>query len=61
MLSSFLVVLNEIQMHYPELQLYPSSNFELGWFKGVLFYCKINKSFEMLAEWHYCLTRSHQE
>lgn len=34
--SLFLVALNEIQMHYPELKLYPSSNFEPGWFKGTL-------------------------
>lgn len=32
--SLFLVALNEI--HYPELKLYPSSNFELGWFKGTI-------------------------
>lgn len=36
MISSFLVALNEIQRHYPELKLYPSSNFELGWFKGII-------------------------
>lgn len=38
--SLFLVALNEIQMRYPELKLYPSSNFELGWFKGTILFVK---------------------
>lgn len=38
--SLFLVALNEIQMCHPELKLYPSSNFELGWFKGTILFVK---------------------